>query len=103
MNDKIHNPQGVDDRNVIAAEIAKVFGRHQDAVSKHEMMAVIIKMRAMLSELHVNLYCENPKHPWFKKVFEELGALGIYEMENVRRLRMPKWKQYLLTIFKEKT
>lgn len=99
---KIHNPPNADDKNVVAVEIGKIFGRNAETVSKNELMATIVKMRSMLGVLHVELYCANKNHPYFKQVFATLGAIGISEMERVRRLRMPKWKQKIITFFKGK-
>jgi hypothetical protein len=99
MNE-IHNPHNVDNPVVIAAEIKKMFGRDLSMVSKNELAASVLKMRAMLSYLHVELYCENPKHSYFQEVRKSLNNAGIVEMEKVRRLRMNKIRRWLANIRK---
>ena len=98
----IHNPQGVDDSKVVTTEIRKMFGRDLEIVSKRELASALLKMRSMMGMLHVELYCLNPKHPYFKKVFAALGAIGISEMERVRFLRMNKIKRFIITLFRRK-
>ena len=58
----IHNQKELDDQKVVSDEIRKMFGRDLCMVSKNELASSVLKMRAMLSMLHVELYCENPKH-----------------------------------------
>ena len=96
----IHNPQGVDDPKAIATEIKRMFGRESCMVSKNELMASILKMRSMVGYLHVELYCANPKHRYFKQVFDTLGAVGTNEMERVRLLRMTPLKRWLCQFLK---